>query len=155
MAIYVYRNSDGELNSWIPEDLTIAEAQASGQLASDATLAASNLSAKDNLPPLGPTVAWDPATKTTITVTAPTPPDPLNTFDFIMAFTATELDAIRASSDVNIKQFLFALEVTQGVNLNHSTIKNSLQYLVNHGLLTQARANAILSTTTSGAAGGM
>ena len=87
-----------------------------------------------------------------ITVVPPTPVNLLNSFDFIMAFTATELAAIRASNDNNVQQFLFAMEVTQGLNLNHTTIKNSLQYLVNHSLLTQARANAILATTDSGAA---
>jgi hypothetical protein len=152
MAIYVYQTTSGVLVSWIPEDLTIAQAQANGQLASNAQLAAAGNSAVDKLPPLDDSHAWDPATKTVITVTPPVPANLLNSFDFIMAFTAAELAAIRNSADNNIQQFLYAMEVTQGINLNHNTIKNSLQYLVNKGLLTQARANAILATVDSGAA---
>jgi hypothetical protein len=150
MAIYVYNNSNGVLISWIPEDLTIAQAQASGQLASNADLAAAGNGAKDNLPPLDETHAWDPATKTVITVVPPIPVNLLNTFDFIMAFTPAELATIRGTTtDDNIQRFLYALEVTQGMDLNNATIKNSLQYLVTKGLLTQARANAILATVDS------
>jgi hypothetical protein len=152
MAIYVYQTTSGVLVSWIPEDLTIAQAQANGQLASNAQLAAAGNSAVDKLPPLDSSHAWDPTQKTVITVTPPTPANLLNSFDFIMAFTAAELAAIRASSDNNIAQFLYAMEVTQGINLNHTVIKNALQYLVTKGLLTQARANAILATVDSGAA---
>ncbi len=86
------------------------------------------------------------------TVIAPTPVNLVASFDFVMAFTATELAAIRASSDNNVQQFLFALQVTGGVNLNHATISNSLTYLVNHALLTAPRATAILATVPSGAA---
>jgi hypothetical protein len=143
MAIYVYHNTTGELVSWCPSD--------TDPVADDATLAANGLAKVSGLPPLGPTVAWDASTRTTVTVTAPTLANVLVTFDFIMAFTAAELAGIRASTDNNVAQFLFAMQVTQGLNLNHSTIKNSLQYLVNHSLLTQARANAILATMSSGA----
>ncbi len=152
MAIYVYVTATGALQSYIPDSVTIAAAQASGQLASNAVLTANGFTAVDSLPPLGPTVAWDAPTHTTVTVVPPTPPNLLNTFDFIMAFTANELAAIRASSDNNVQQFLFAMQVTQGINLNHDTIKNSLTYLVNHALLTQPRATAILATVDSGAA---
>ena len=153
MAIYVYVNTSGALSSYIPDNITKAQAQASGLLASDATLAANGLAAKDQLPPLDDTHAWDPATKTVIVVPAPIPLNLLNTYDFIMAFTAAELAAIRGTTaDNNIQQFLFAMQVTQGMNLNSTSIKNSLQYLVNKGLLTQARANAILATIGSDAA---
>jgi hypothetical protein len=151
MAIYVYQTTSGALASWIPENLTIAQAQASGHLASDAVLAAGGNSAVDQLPPLDDTHAWDPSTKTVVVVTAPTPANVVVTFDFIMAFTPAELAAVRASNDNSIQRFLFAMQVTQGLNLNHTTIKNSLQYLVTNSLLTQARANAILATVSSGA----
>lgn len=155
MAIYVYQTSSGVLVSWIPENITVADAQASGQLASSEDLAAAGNTAVGGLPPLDQSHAWDPTQKTVVVVTPPTPANLLNSFDFIMAFTAAELAAIRGSSDNNIQQFLYAMEVTQGINLNHATIKNSVQYLVNHSLLTQARANTILATTESGAASPM
>jgi hypothetical protein len=151
MAIYVYQNTTGILVSWIPEDLTIAEAQASGQLASSADLTAAGNRAKDKLPPLDETHAWDPATKTVVTVVPPTPVNLLNTFDFIMAFTPAELAGVRGSSDNEVQQFLYSLEVTQGINLNHDTIKRQVNYMVSLGLLTQTRANEILSTVDSGA----
>ncbi len=153
MAIYVYVTATGALHSYIPDSVTIAAAQASGQLASNAILTAKGFTAVDGLPPLGPTVAWDAPTHTTVTVVPPTPANVVATFDFIMAFTAVELAAIRASSDNNVQQFLYAFQVTQGLNLNHGTIQNALTYLVNHALLTQPRATAILATVTSGAGG--
>src|SRR6516225_8383446 len=125
MAIYVYVTTSGILQSYIPDNITVAGAQAAGLLADPNTLAQNGLTAVGGLPPLSPTVAWDPVNKTTMTVVPPTPPNLLNSFDFIMAFTAAELAAIRASTDNNIAQFLFAMQVTQGLNLNHSTIKNS------------------------------
>jgi hypothetical protein len=152
MAIYIYVTASGALQSWIPDSLTIAQAQATKQLASTATLTASGLTAVDGLPPLGDTVAWNAPTHTTVTVAAPTLPNVIDTFDFIMAFTAAELAGIRASADNNVQQFLFALQVTQGVNLNHATISNSLNYLVTKSLLTAPRAAAILATLASGAA---
>ncbi len=152
MAIYVYTTATGALQSYIPDNVTITAAQASGQLASNVILAANGFTAVDSLPSLGPTVAWDAPTHTTVTVVVPTPPNVVATFDFIMAFTGAELAGIRASSNNAIQQFLFALQVTGGVNLNHDTIKNSLQFLVTQGLLTQPRATAILATVNSGAA---
>lgn len=151
MAIYVYGTATGALQSYIPDNLTIAQAQASGQLADNATLAANGLTAVDSLPQLDPSHVWNATTHTVDTVVPPSKPNVVTTFDFIMAFTAAELAAIRASTDNNIQQFLFALEVTGGVNLNHTTIQNALTYLVNHGLLTAARATAILGTINSGA----
>jgi hypothetical protein len=146
VAIYVYKNANGALLSWCPDD--------SDPVAPPAELAAQGNASKSGLPPLGPTVAWDEATKTTKTVVAPTPANPLNTFDFINAFTPLELANIRgATTDNPIQQFLFSLQCTQGVNLNATSIANSLQYLVNKGLLTQNRANTILATTSSGTAG--
>ena len=146
MAIYVYNTSTGALVSYCPND--------TDPVASAGVLTAKGLTAISGLPQLGPTVAWDPVNKTTQTVVAPTPANVVNTFDFIMAFTAAEMAAIRASADANVQQFLFALQVTQGVNLNATTISNSLTYLVSHALLTAPRATAILATLASNAASG-
>ncbi len=152
MAIYVYVTTSGVLHSYIPDNVTIAQAQASGQLASNAVLTANGFTAVDGLLPLDSTHIWDAPTHTVVVVTPPTSVNLVASFDFVMAFTATELAAIRASSDNNVQQFLFALQVTGGVNLNHATISNSLTYLVNHALLTAPRATAILATVPSGAA---
>ena len=150
MAIMVYKLADGSAYSYIPDNLTIPQAQASGQLSSNAQLAANGFGAAA-IAALSPTTQWNPATLTTITVPVPASPNIITTFDFIMAFTAAELAAIRASVDNNVQQFLFALQVTQGVNLTHTTIGNALTYLVNHSLLTATRAQAILATVVSGA----
>jgi hypothetical protein len=146
MAIYVYQISTGQLASYCPND--------TDPVASAQVLAANGLTAVSGLSQLGPTVVWDPVNKTTKAVVAPTPANVVNTFDFLMAFTAAELAAIRASADNNVQQFLFALQVTQGVNLNAASISNALTYLVNHGLLTAPRATAILATLASNAASG-
>jgi hypothetical protein len=135
MAIYVYNIATGALVSYCPSD--------TDPVAAAATLAANGLAAVSGLPQLGPTVAWNAATHTTQTVAAPAVVNVVNTFDFIMAFTAVELAAIRASADPNIQQFLFALQVTQGINLNATTITNALTYLVANNLLTGQRATAI------------
>jgi len=146
MAIYVYVTATGQLVSWCPND--------TDPVASPSQLTAQGYSSVSGLPPLGPTVAWNPATKTTMTVSAPTPANVINTFDFIMAFTPAELAAIRASTDPAIQRFLFALQVTQGVNLNAASITNALTYLVTNNLLTAARAQAIAATINSGSAAG-
>ena len=149
MAIYVYNTATGALFSYIPDSVTVVQAQASGQLASAAQLANNGLTAVGGLPALGPTVAWQASPPTTITIVAPTPANVVDTFDFIMAFTPTELASIRASTNTTVQQFLFAMTVTQGVNLNSTTISGALSYLVAQSLLTAARATAILATVTS------
>jgi hypothetical protein len=152
MSIMCYVTANGAAHGYIADNITIAQAQANGQLADDATLTANGLW-RTIITPLSETNVWDPTTLTTKTVPAPTPANICASFDFIMAFTPAELAAIRgASGDNNIQQFLYAMEVTQGMNLNHTTIVNALTYLVNHGFLTQARANTIQATVSSGAA---
>lgn len=143
MAIYVFNTTTGALVSWCPND--------TDPVASPSVLATSGLSSISGLPVLDSTHAWNPATQTVITVVAPTVANVIATFDFLMAFTAAELAAIRSSTDNNIQQFLFALQVTQGVNLNHTTITNALNYLVSKNLLTAARATTIAATIKSGA----
>jgi hypothetical protein len=148
MAIYVYVTTSGVLYSHIPENKTIAQAQADGHLASDAHLAANGLTAVDGLPPLGPTVVWDETNKTTKTVTAPVPAAPMPTFFFIARFTATEWAGLRAaySTDSNVMQFLDAMNATNVVDMQEPIIKNFGTYCVNKAYLTAARANTILTT---------
>ena len=70
MAIYIYSTKDGSLYSTCPND--------TDPVAPAATLAANGLAAVSGLPPLGPTISWDPVNKTTNTVIAisnsPAPP---------------------------------------------------------------------------------
>ena len=71
MAIYVYTTATGALYSWAPNDTDpVADAQ---------TLAANGLTAVSGLPALDPSHAWDPATKTVISVTPPPAPKPIDT----------------------------------------------------------------------------
>lgn len=146
MAVYIYKSSDGTLVSWGPND--------TDPVASDAELAAKGYTKISGLPVLSPTVAWDSPTHTTVTVVAPTPANIINTFDFIMAFTPTELANIRASADNAVQRFLFALQVTQGVNLNATTITGALNFLVTQSLLTVPRASAIVATLKGNSATG-
>jgi len=144
MATYVYYTATGALYSWNQND--------TDPVADSSTLAANGLASVSGLPALDSTHAWSASQKTVVAVTAPTPANVINTFDFIMAFTPAELAAIRASTDNAIQRFLFAMQVTQGVNLNSTTITNAINYLVTNNLLTSARATAILATVNGNSA---
>jgi len=144
MATYVYVTATGVPYSYNPDDTSpVASAQ---------VLAANGLTALRNQTALGPGQTWSISGGAVVIAAAPTPANVINTFDFVMAFTAAELAAIRASTDNNIQQFLFAMQVTQGVNLNSTTIANALSYLVSKSLLTSARETAILATVGGNAA---
>lgn len=147
MAIYVYNTTTGALVSWCPND--------TDPVASGTVLAAAGLTAVSGLAPLDSIHAWNTSTKTVQVVAAPTPVNLVATFDFIMAFTPAELAAIRASANTSIAQFLFAMQVTQGLNLNATSISNSLNFLVAQSLLTAPRAAVILATVISGTARGI
>lgn len=137
MAIYVYRTSDGSLYSWAPND--------TDPVASAGTLAAAGLAVLTGLPALGPTVAWDAVNKTTKTVTPPPAPQPIGTGFWIMRFTPQEFQAIMASADPVVQQFLYALNHTTQIDLSTPTLVNGAAYLVSVGLLTSARAQAVMA----------
>lgn len=146
MAIYVYNTSTGVLVSTIPDNLTVAQAQANGQLASPAALTAAGLSAVDSQPAPGPGVTWSTTTFTATQGAVPVKPNNIPTYQFVMLFTPAEHAAIFASTDQKVQQFLTALQFTQQVNLNDTTfIGPGIAYLVSLGLLTQANATLILS----------
>lgn len=68
--------------------------------------------------------------------------------EFMLRFTAQERLAIRqaAATDPVISDFEeLLLAATAGVDTNSQPVKGGLAYLVSKGLLTQARADAILS----------
>lgn len=146
MAIYIYTIATGQLYSYIPQNVTIAAAQASGQLADSATLANNGLAAIDGLPPQDSTHQWNPATLTVVTVTAPVPAQPMPTYFFLMRFTPAEYAAIEASTDAQVLQFWDAIRRTNIVDMSDQSIKDNGQHMISLGLLTSARGNAILTT---------
>ncbi len=146
MAIYVYKTATGVLVSSIPASLTIAQAQASGRLASDAELAAGNNTAVDNLPPLDSTHKWDEATHTVITVAAPTPAQPMPLVFFLQRFTPAEYSAVGASSDPATAQFWDIIRRANVVDMSDPAIIAAGTRMVTQGLLTGPRATAIYTT---------
>lgn len=139
MAAYIYNTATGTLVSWVPND--------TDPVAPAGVLASNGLTAITGLPALDSTHAWDPTTKTVITVIAPTPPKPLPLVNWVFRFTAAELDAIRASSDPAVRKFMFLLPLgaNQLIDLSQVFVQNAIANMVTLGLLTQARANVILS----------
>jgi hypothetical protein len=151
MAIYVYKTNNGALQSWIPDNLTIAQAQSQGLLADNATLAANRMAAVDGLPPLDATHTWDATQKTVIVVAAPAP---IMTVDaFILLFTDAEYQGVQHASTLNdtaynnrIAKFNGFLQTTTRVDLGDPFVVGVVgTSMVNQGILTQAEANRILS----------
>ena len=138
MALYVYKISDGTLVSWSPND--------SDPVASDAVLAANGLAKVTGLLPLDNTHAWDAPTHSVVVV-AFTPIRFLSVFDFANRFTAAELAAIQASANAGVQKlvFMMPLAINQTIDLNSQVVQTVMTLLVAQGLLTQARANAIIS----------
>lgn len=137
MAIYVYNIATGALYSYSPND--------TDPVAPAATLAAAGLAVVSGLPALGPTVAWDEVNKTTKTVVPPTPPQPLLTGIWILRFTPQEFQAIAASTDPAVQQFMYALNHTIQIDLTTANVINGVNYLVSVNLLTSARLSAIMA----------
>lgn len=137
VALYVYRVSDGSLVSWSPND--------TDPVASDAELAAKGFAKTTGLP-LDNTHAWDAPTHSVVVV-AFTPIRFLSVFDFANRFTPAELAAIRASANPGVQKFVFMLPLALNftVDLNSPVITQVMTLLVAQGLLTQARANAMVA----------
>jgi hypothetical protein len=147
MAIYVYTTATGVLYSYIPDSVTIAQAQASKQLAPTATLTAAGLTAVDSLPALNGTHAWDAPTHTVVVVAAPPVTRFLSVYAWILRFTPAEIAAIRASSDSVVQYFLFVLPLAlnQMVDLNDPGLATFMARLVTLTLLTPARSTVIMT----------
>ena len=138
MALYVFKQSDGTLVSWSPND--------TDPVASDAVLAAKGWAKVTGLLPLDDTHAWDAPTHTVVVV-AFTPIRFLSVFDFANRFTPAELAAIRASANPGVQKFVFMLPlaINQTIDLNSPVITTVMALLVAQGLLTQVRANAMVA----------
>jgi hypothetical protein len=153
MAIYVYKTNNGALQSWIPNNLTIAQAQAQGLLADNATLAANRMAAVDGLPPLDETHVWDATQKTVVVVAAPVPAPIMAVDAFILLFTDAEYQGVQHASTLNdpaynnrIAKFNGFLQTATSINLSDPFVVGVVgTSMVNQGILTQAEADRILS----------
>lgn len=151
MAIYVYKTTGGALQSWIPDNLTVAEAQAQGLLASNAELSAGRMTAVDSLPPLDATHVWDAAQKTVVTVAAPAPI--MATSDFMLLFTDAQYNDIQHAAalgdpayNMRISKFSRWLQTTMRVNCGDPFVVGIVgTSMVAQGILTQTEANSILA----------
>lgn len=139
MALYVYKISTGALVSWSPND--------DAQVASDAELASKGLAKVVGLTALDSTHAWDAPTHSVVVVAAPTLIRVMNVFDWMDRFTPAELVAIRASANAGVQKFVFMLPLAAsvGVDINSGRMQTVMALLVNQGLITQARSDAIMS----------
>jgi hypothetical protein len=146
MSIYVYNTASGALVSWSNTTLSVAQAQAAGQVASSAALINNGLTAVGGLPPLDSTHQWSTATQTVVTVTAPVAAAPMPTYFFLMRFTPTEYAAISASADTQVIQFWDAIRRTNIVDLSDTTIQAQGAYMSSLGLISGARGTVILTT---------
>lgn len=143
MAIYVYNVSTGALVSWCPND--------TDPVAPAATLAANGLASVSGLPALDASHVWDAANKTVDTTTPPASPLWVSTYQFVLLFTAAETTAIRTSTDANVQHWLFALSMTQQIDLNDTAIvQPGLAYLASLGLITSARMAQIIANQPPG-----
>ncbi len=149
MAIYIYRNSNGSLISWIPDNLTIAQAQAAGQLATNGQLNASGLTAVDGLPVLDATHIWDQGTHTVVSVTAPKSIVQLKTF--WQRFTDTERESIEdlamtgtAGQRKAVMAFFRYVQSAGAVDCNDSYIQAKINQLETIGTIAPGRAAQIL-----------
>ncbi len=149
MAIFVYRTSNGVLVSQIPENLTIAQAQALGQLASAAQLNASGLAAVDGQPMLDSSHAWDAGTHTVISVTPPKSTVMLK--EFWKRFTDTERESIEdlamtgtAGQRKAVMAFFRYVQAAGSVDCNDSYIQAKVNQLETVGTIASGRAAQIL-----------
>lgn len=136
MAAYVYEVATGRLVSWGPDD--------NMQVASD--LEERGLALVIELPPLDTTHAWDEATHTVVEVDPPYQSREIPTSRFVLAFTPTELEAVRTSSDPVVKQLWIAATVVPEVDMNRQSTIDGVGYLEMIELIGTGRAAEILAT---------
>jgi len=121
MALYVYETATGTLYSWSPND--------TDPVASPSVLSANGLTAVTGLPPLDSTHVWQASPPTVITVTAPVPEQNIATGTWILRFTPQEFQAIMASTDPIVQQFIYALNHTTTIDLASSVMIQGVGYL--------------------------
>ncbi len=138
MALYVYEIATGRLESWNPTD--------GGLIAPDDVLAARGLAKLAGAPALDETHAWDEARRNVVTVVPKHRPRNIACSRFVLAFSAAEFAAIAASPDPVVKQLMLAIQVSPEIDIAAQSTINGVAYLVFAGLLSEARAAAVLAT---------
>ncbi len=141
--IYVYDVFNGAL--W-------SEASDLSQVAPDEVLAARGLAKTGDLPATNDGLhVWDAANRTIRALNQDelaaiaAEPRPVTPDQFIFLFTPEETDAIRASSDLVVKQLLYAMEHAPEIDLNSQRVKDGVAYLFTAGLIGAGRSDAILA----------
>lgn len=84
---------------------------------------------------------WDVATQTF--VAPPIPNTVMPKVQFIQRFTADEFAGIRRSTDSQVQFFVYQLDNSTLIEPQDPAVQQPLAYLVQVGLLTQARADVI------------
>lgn len=138
MPIYIYESANGRLYSYCPTD--------DSPVASDEVLAEKGLSKAIIASPMDETHVWDEATRTIVEVPAPVRPREIPTSRFVLAFTATELEAVRNSTDPVVKQLWIAATVVPEVDMHRQSTIDGVGYLELIGLIGEGRAAEILAT---------
>lgn len=137
MARYICDKATGALVSYCPND--------DDQIASDDVLKSKGYELVDKQLPLDETHQWDEAAKAVVVVQAPVKPHLIDNYQFILSFTPQEYDGIAKSGDLQVKLLLEALRSIGQIDLNGTTTRNGIGYIVSKGLLAQDRADAILA----------
>jgi hypothetical protein len=115
-------------------------------VADDATLAANGFGKVVHATAMDETHVWDEATLTIVEVSAPVRPRDIPTSRFVLAFTATELEAVRNSTDPIVKQLWIAATVVPEVDMHRQSTIDGVGYLELIGLIGEGRAAEILAT---------
>ena len=136
MAAYVYETATGKLLSWGKDD----------NMPAAPDLAERGYTLVTGLPALDETHAWDEATKTVIVIPAPVRARDIPTSRFVLAFTPTELEAVRNSSDPIVKQLWLAATVVPEIDMNRQSTIDGVGYLELIGLIGSGRSAQILAT---------
>lgn len=149
MAIVVFKIADGSAVSYIPDSLTIAQAQANGQLADNATLASNGLSAIDGQPVLDTTHTWDVASKTVLVVAARK--SVVSLLVFWQRFTAAERESLEGAyltGTQGVKNAIAAfktyLQAAGCADCNDTYIQTKVQQMETVGIIAAGRASQIL-----------
>jgi hypothetical protein len=85
-------------------------------------------------------VVWDEGSLSLVSITTP-----LTRFEFLSKFTSEERTAIRASDDPLVVDYIHMLEIADEVDPTNALTIQGIEYLVSINLLTELRAEEILS----------
>ena len=136
MATYIYKAATGALVMWCADDAIPTP---------DSDALAANGDVKVvGLPPLDATHIWDTSTRTVISGSPPKV-TLVQTSKWIMRFTPVEFQAIMASTDATVQQFVYALNHTIILDTSDPVMVTGVNDLVTKSLLDPSRAPTILA----------